>query len=158
MKVNYKQLYTGLKQQAKVLQNELTPNVNDEKVNEIPENFNQIGWNVTIEKIELMVEKMKKLREIKGNRLTPQFYRSIYNRALIASNEADKLIEILTTETAEIDYESEVKKLNNEIFQLQLQISESNKAKELAEQTPEQTPEQVSEQNPEAKPNQNNRR
>lgn len=130
-KVNYKQLYLGLSQQAKALRAQLNP-VEDggEKVNEIPENFNQIGWDLTIEKAELMVAKMKQLRDIKGNRLTPQFYRSIYNRALIAINEADKLIETLTTETANIDYEAEVPKLNAEIVSLQNQIAEAAKQAE----------------------------
>jgi hypothetical protein len=132
MKVNYKQLYSGLNQQAKALRNQLNPVADAEKVNEIPENFNQIGWNVTIDKVELMVSKLKQLRDVKGNRLTPQFYRSIYNRALIACGEADKLAETLTAETADIDYEAEVTKLNGEIVKLQTQISEAAKTAEAA--------------------------
>lgn len=131
MKVNYKQLYLGLNQQAKALRNQLNPVAAEvEKVNEIPENFNQIGWDTTIEKIELMVSKMKQLREIKGKRLTPQFYRSIYNRALIACGEADKLIETLTAENTEINYEAEVLKLNVEIVNLQTQLAEKVIAEE----------------------------
>lgn len=132
-KVNYKQLYLGLMQQAKALKAQLNPvEEGGERVNEIPDNFNQIGWDLTIEKVELMVAKMKQLREIKDKRLTPQYYRSIYNRALIAINESDKLIETLTTETANINYEAEVPKLNAEIVALQNQIAEAEKAAQAA--------------------------
>lgn len=130
MKVNHKQLYTALKQQAKVLQAQLNPVDNVEKVNEIPENFNQVGWDLTIEKVELMLLKLKELRDNKGKRLTPQFYRSIYNRALIAINESDKLLETLTTESEDIDYEAECVKLNAEIYQLNLQLAEKQKENE----------------------------
>ena len=133
MKVNHKQLYLGLKQQAKALQAQLNPLADAEKVNEIPENFNQVGWDLTIEKVELMVSKMKQLRDNKGKRLTPQFYRSIYNRALIAISEADKLLEIITTESTDIDYEAECVKLNAEIFNLNNLLAEKAKA-ELNEQ------------------------
>lgn len=132
MKVNYKQLYLGLNQQAKSLREKLNPVVDADKVNEIPENFNQIGWNVSIEKVELMISKMKQLVAVKGNRLTPQFYRSIYNRALIATGEADKLIESLAAETTDINYEVEANKLNGEIFQLQAKIVEMEAEKALA--------------------------
>lgn len=128
MKVNYKQLYLGLRQQLKSLENQLNPVTETEKVNEIPDNFNQIGWDATIEKVELMLEKLKQLKEIKGKRLTPQFYRSIYNRSLIACNEADKLYETLTAENIEIDYESEVIKLNAEIVKLQNKLAEKAKS------------------------------
>lgn len=131
MKVNHKQLYTALKQQAKVLQAQLNPVDNVEKVNEIPENFNQVGWDLTIEKVELMLLKLKELRDNKGKRLTPQFYRSIYNRALIAINESDKLLETLTTESEDIDYEAECVKLNAEIYQLNLQLAEKQKENEM---------------------------
>lgn len=124
MKVNHKQLYNALKQQKKVLQNQLNPETTTEKVNEIPENFNQVGWDITIEKVEQMLEKMKQLREIKAKRLTPQFYRSIYNRALIGINEIDKLHDVLTAENKDIDYESENIKLNAEIYQLNIQLQE----------------------------------
>jgi hypothetical protein len=130
MKINYKQLYLGLNQQAKSLRDQLNPIAEVEKVNEIPDNFNQIGWDATIEKVELMVSKMKQLKEVKGKRLTPQFYRSIYNRALIACGEADKLIETLAAESTDINYEAEVTKLNGEIVQLQSQIAEAAKTAE----------------------------
>jgi len=130
MKVNHKQLYLGLKQQAKVLEALLNPVADGEKVNETPENFNQVGWDLTIEKVELMVAKMKELREVKGKRLTPQFYRSIYNRALIAISEADKLLETLTTESAEIDYEAECVKLTAKIYELNNRLAEMQKVSE----------------------------
>lgn len=134
MKVNHKQLYLGLKQQAKALQLQLNPVANGEQVNEIPENFNQIGWDLTIEKVELMLSKMKELRENKGKRLTPQFYRTIYNRALIAINEADKLLETLTLESAELDYEAECVKLTAEIYELNKQLAKKQeKEKQNAE-------------------------
>lgn len=124
MKVNHKQVYMVLKQQAKALQEQLNPSPEVEQVNVIPENFNQVGWDITIEKVELMVSKLKQLRELKGKRLTPQFYRSIYNRALIAINEADKLLETLSIDSADIDYEAECIKLNAEIYQMNLQLAE----------------------------------
>lgn len=135
MKVNHKQLYTMLKQQAKVLNNQLTPDTTAKRVNEIPENFNQTGWDVTIVEVEIMLENMKKLREHKGNRLTPQFYRSIYNRALIANNECEKLMETLTaSEIPDMDYEAECAKLTAEIHTLNIQVAEKVKIEtELAE-------------------------
>lgn len=128
MKVNYKQMYAMLKQQRQSLVSQLNPEQAADKVNEIPENFNTTGWDTTIEKVELMLEKMKKLKEIKGTRLTPQFYRSIYNRALIASGEADKLIESLTEQNSEIDYEVEVIALNAEIAKLHTELAEKKTA------------------------------
>lgn len=135
MKVNYKQLYLMLNQQAKSLQNVLTPDESVKRVNEIPENFNQVGWDLTIEEVESMLVKMKKLREVKGNRLTPQFYRSIYNRAIIAHNEADKLMETLTApKDSDIDYEAECNTLTTKINALNIQIAEKAKLEsELAE-------------------------
>lgn len=134
MKVNYKQVYGVLSQQVKALRHQLHPVEGETVVNEIPSNFNQIGWDLTIEKAELMVEKLKKLRDNKGKRLTPQFYRSIFNRALIAIGEADKLLESFTAETKEIDYEAEVLKLNAEFVELQNELL-ANKA---AAETPAQ--------------------
>lgn len=124
MKVNHKQMYLMLKQQAKALQSQISPAANSEQVNEVPENFNQIGWDATIEKVEQMLEKLKQLRASKGKRLTPQFYRSIYNRSLIAIVEADKMFETLTAENTEIDYEAECVKLNAEIYTLNIQAAE----------------------------------
>lgn len=128
MKVNYKQMYAMLKQQRQALVIQLNPEQSADKVNEIPENFNTTGWDTTIEKVEIMLEKMKKLKEIKGTRLTPQFYRSIYNRALIASGEADKLIESLVEQNADIDYEVEVIALNAEIAKLHTELAKKKTA------------------------------
>lgn len=131
MKVNHKQMYSMLKQQAKALQEQLTPSA--EQVNEIPENFNQTGWNSTIEKVELMLEKMKQLREVKGNRLTPQFYRSIYNRSLIANNEIDKLHETLIASADEsVNYEAECVKLTSTIYELNIKTAEAAAVKAAA--------------------------
>lgn len=130
MKVNHKQMYLMLKQQVKVLQAQVSPPA--EKANEIPENFNQIGWDITIEKTQLMLDKMIELREMKGKRLTPPFYRTIYNRALIAINEIDKLAESLEMENnKDIDFESECIYLNAEIYKLNKALAE--KAAEAAE-------------------------
>lgn len=117
-------MYLMLKQQAKALQNQISPAANAEQVNEVPENFNQIGWDATIQKVEQMLEKLKHLRTVKGKRLTPQFYRSIYNRAIIACGEADKMVETLTAENTEIDYAAECVKLNAEIYTLNIQAAE----------------------------------
>lgn len=124
MKVNHKQMFALLKQQVKVLQNQINPAAASESVNQIPENFNQAGWDTTIEKVELMLSKMKALREVKGKRLTPQFYRSIYNRALIANNEIDKLHEALTSTDDNIDFESECVKLTAQIHELNIRVAE----------------------------------
>jgi hypothetical protein len=135
MKVNHKQMYLMLKTQAKALKAQLNPEAVGEQVNEIPENFNQVGWDLTIEKVETLLNKMKALREVRGKRLTPQFYRSIYNRALIANGEIDKLYETLTAEAETgVDYEAECVKLNAEIFALNNQLAEKL-AKEEAERT-----------------------
>lgn len=132
MKINHKQMFLMLKAQEKSLKEQLAPAVNVEKVNEVPENFNQIGWDITIEKVETMLTKMKELREMKGNRLTPQFYRSIYNRALIANNEIDKLQETLQTDSLELDFQAECVKLTAQIAQLNIQVAEKA-AKDAAE-------------------------
>ena len=120
MKVNHKQMYLNLRQQVRALEMQLNPPA--EKVNAIPENFNQVGWDTTIEKLEILIEKMKQLREIKGKRLTPQFYRSIYNRALIGMNEVDKLQEKLSVDVDNIDFEAENKKLIAKLHELHLQV------------------------------------
>lgn len=120
MKVNHKQMYLNLRQQVKALEMQLNPP--DEKANSIPENFNQVGWDTTIEKLEILIDKMKQLREIKGKRLTPQFYRSIYNRALIGANEIDKLHETLSVEVEEIDFEAENMKLIAKVHELNKQV------------------------------------
>lgn len=125
MKVNYKTLYTVLNQQKKELLNKLNPQ-QKESINEIPEDFNQNGWELTIEKLDALREKLVQLSELKGNLLTPQFYRPIYNRALIATNEADKLIEKILLDKTEINYELEVTKLNLEIVQLQQELANLN--------------------------------
>jgi hypothetical protein len=133
MKVNQKAMYLMLKQQAKSLQNQISPAANVEQVNEVPENFNQNGWDSTIEKVEQMLEKMKQLRDVKGNRLTPPFYRSIYNRALIANNEIEKLKETLSLPVdTSIDYEAECVKLNAEIYTLNIQVAEKAAAEAAA--------------------------
>lgn len=124
MSVNHKQMYLLLQQQKSLLESKLNPELNVNRVNEIPEDFNQTGWDTTIEKVEILVQKMKDLRELKGKRLTPQFYRSIYNRALIGSNEIDKMVLTLTTNDDSIDFEAECIKLNAEIYELNKQVSE----------------------------------
>lgn len=121
MKVNYKQLYFQLKQQEKALLAKLNP-VDETKVNEIPEDFNQNGWELTVEKLDQLSLKLQELQQLKGNRLTPPFYKSIFNRALIGINEANKLIEKLQTETIDLDFEEEVQKLTVAIVELQKEV------------------------------------
>lgn len=123
-KVNHKQMYSLLKSQVKVLQNQLSPTV--DQVNEIPPDFNQTGWDTTIVKVEQMLEGMKRLREVRGKRLTPQFYRTIYNRAIIANGEIGKMYETLTAEADDnIDFEAECIKLNAEIYDLNNKVAEA---------------------------------
>lgn len=121
MKVNYKQLYFQLKQQEKALLSKLHP-VDEVKANELPEDFNQNGWQLTVEKLEQLTAKLNELQQLKGNRLTPPFYKSIYNRALIGINEANKLIEKLLTESTDLNYEEEVQKLTVTIVELQKEV------------------------------------
>lgn len=125
MKVNHKQMYLQLRQQLKALEMQLNPPT--EKANSIPENFNQVGWDTTIEKLEILIEKMKQLREIKGKRMTPQFYRSIYNRALIGASEVDKMYEKLSVEVGEIDFEAENKKLVAKLHELHKQLESASR-------------------------------
>lgn len=130
MKVNQKQMYLQLRQQVRALEMQLNPPA--ERANSIPENFNQVGWDTTIEKLEELIAKMKQLREIKGKRLTPQFYRSIYNRALIGMNEVDKLQEKLSVDVGNIDFEAENKKLVAKLHELhqQVEAKESDEVKQ----------------------------
>lgn len=126
MKVNHKQMYLQLRQQVKALEMQLNPPA--ERVNAIPENFNQVGWDTTIEKLEILIEKMKQLREVKGKRLTPQFYRSIYNRALIGLNEIDKMYEKLSVDVEKIDFEAENKKMIAKLHELHKQVEAKESA------------------------------
>lgn len=128
MKVNHKQMYLNLRQQVRALEMQLNPPA--EKANSIPENFNQVGWDTTIEKLEELIVKMKQLREIKGKRMTPQFYRSIYNRALIGMNEVDKLQEKLSVDVDNIDFEAENKKLVAKLHELHLQVEAKESAQD----------------------------
>lgn len=125
MKVNHKQMYLQLRQQLKALEMQLNPPA--ERVNAIPENFNQVGWDTTIEKLEILIEKMKQLREIKGKRLTPQFYRTIYNRALIGISEIDKMYEKLSVDDEEIDFEAENMKLIAKVHELNKQVEAASR-------------------------------
>lgn len=127
MKVNHKQMYILLRQQLKALK----PDTERAKPNEYPENFNQEGWDLTVEKVEQLLEKMKQLRERKGKRLTPQFYKTIYNRAVIGINEIDKLNDTLSLEDETIDFEAECLKLTAEIHELNMKRqNENNKNKQ----------------------------
>lgn len=107
-------MYLGLLAQRNAL---LGVSPTPEGVNEFPSNFNQVGWDLTVSLTEEMLSKMKKLQSIKGKRLTPQFYGSIYNRAKIAIRELDKQIEGL--ETSGVDYAAECMNLISEIAALQ---------------------------------------
>jgi len=127
MKVNHKNMYVILKQQHKALSAVLNPTEVVENVNEIPDNFNQVGWDITIDKLQIMIDKMKALRDRKGKRLTPQFYRSIYNRALIGTSEIDKLNDTLdAANESDIDYEKECIRLNAEIYEMNKEIAEKS--------------------------------
>lgn len=130
MKINYKQMVMALNHQIKELKGIINPAEAVEKTNEVPENFNQTGWDTTIEKVESMLEKMKQLRSIKGKLLTPQFYRSIYNRALIAGNELDRAIESRTSTDENVNYETEYFRLTAEVNELYAQAAPIIKAAE----------------------------
>lgn len=123
IKPNQKQMYELLMQQVKAARAELNPDQATGQVNVIPENFNQIGWDTTIEAVRTMLEKMIQLREVKGKLLTPQFFRSIYNRCLIADGEIDRLYDKITMDSDSIDFDAEVIRLNGELFQLNQQLA-----------------------------------
>lgn len=130
MKINYKQMVLTLKHQVKELKGIINPAEVVDKVNEIPDNFNQVGWDTTIEKVELMLEKMKELRALKGKLLTPQFYRSIYNRSIIALGELDRAIDSRLSENSDINYEAEYFRLTAEVNSLYAQAAPIIKAAE----------------------------
>lgn len=130
MKINYKQMVLTLKHQVKELEGIINPAGVVDKVNEIPDNFNQVGWDTTIEKVESMLVKMKELRELKGKLLTPQFYRSIYNRSIIALGELDRAIDSRLSENADINYEAEYFRLTAEVNNLYAQAAPIIKAAE----------------------------
>lgn len=97
---NERKLYMSLREKLTALQ----PKGEAEQPNQLPENFNQVGWDLTIEKLEVLIAKLKELREKKGKRLTPPYYQYVYNRALIGINESDKLLEKLTIESASLEF------------------------------------------------------
>lgn len=97
---NERKLYMSLREKLTALQ----PKAETEQPNQLPENFNQVGWDLTIEKLEVLIAKLKELREKKGKRLTPPYYQYVYNRALIGINESDKLLEKLTIESANLEF------------------------------------------------------
>lgn len=113
---NERKLYMSLREKLNALQ----PKAETEQPNQLPENFNQVGWDLTLEKLELLIAKLTELREKKGKRMTPPFYQYIYNRALIGINEADKLLEKLTIENATLEFlQAENLRMMQEINQLQ---------------------------------------
>lgn len=123
MSVNQKQLYKMLLMQEKQLQNELNPT--EGTVTEIPEDFNKIGWDLTVDMLEKLIVRLNKARENKGKRMTPQFYRAIFNRVITANSDLDKMEKDmeLSSQTG-IDYALECQRLNQSIFELNKQIAD----------------------------------
>lgn len=115
-----KQMYTMLKQQINSLKKQLSGEA--AIPNEIPKDFNQKGWDLTIASVENMLTKMKEARDVKGKRMTPQFFRSIFNRTVLADSELDKFIESVTAvEDTNIDYGAECIRLTAELHELNQQ-------------------------------------
>lgn len=115
---NERKLYMSLREKLTALQ----PNAETEQPNQLPENFNQVGWDLTIEKLEVLIAKLKELREKKGKRLTPPYYQYVYNRALIGIKESDKLLEKLTIESASLEFlQAENLRMMSEIQKLEQQ-------------------------------------
>lgn len=121
---NERKLYMSLREKLTALQ----PNAETEQPNQLPENFNQVGWDLTIEKLEVLIAKLKELREKKGKRLTPPYYQYVYNRALIGIKESDKLLEKLTIESASLEFlQAENLRMMSEIQKLEQQQEQAKK-------------------------------
>lgn len=128
---NERKLYLSLREKLISLQ----PKTQTEQPNQLPENFNQTGWDLTIEKVETLLVKLKELKEKKGKRLTPPFYRYVYNRAVIGIIESDKLLEKLTIENASREFlQAENLRMMVEIQKLeQEQAKKDNKQNNTSE-------------------------
>lgn len=116
MRVNYKQMYLLLLQERRALLEKAQPKVG------LPDDFNQKGWDETIEQVENLLAKLKELREMKGKRLTPRFFQGIYTMALGKNRDADRLLERWRAETAELDFEAECAKLTVENQELRAKL------------------------------------
>lgn len=116
MSAAQKQMYAMMKNEVERLEKEL----NGEHVvpNEIPSDFNQTGWDLTIQAVENMLEKMKAARDVKGKRLTPQFFRSIFNRTILADADLNKFMSMAKPEDTNIDYGAETIKLTAKLHEL----------------------------------------
>lgn len=113
MSTNYKSMYKALKQQIDTLRN-----VKSGTTPTIGKDFNQKGWEQTISLVEVMLEKMKEANASKGKRMTPQFFRAIFNRAVNAIEELDKAAESKKLEGTDFDYEKACKEMSQEIADL----------------------------------------
>lgn len=116
MRVNYKQMYLLLLQERRSLLTKL------EGKAKLPERFNQTGWDDTIEAVETLLEKLKELRELKGNRLTPRFFQGIYTQSINKIRDADRLLERWRAEIADIDFEAECFRLTMENQKLRAKL------------------------------------
>lgn len=106
MRVANKAIYEGLKEELKLLKGETT-------AAESIENFNEIGWDITLKELEKLVKVVKELNKIKGERKTPQFYKPIFNRAVIAQEECQKVTDSINKVT--VDYAKECQAMRDEI-------------------------------------------
>lgn len=105
--VGNKAIYEGLLEERRILKGE-TNNV----VANV-EGFSDSGWELTIKEVEKMLSSMKELVKLKGDRKTPQFYKPLYNRAIIVQQDIKKVID--TINGVKIDYAVECQKLRDEI-------------------------------------------
>ena len=116
MRVNYKQLYLLLLQERRSLLSEL------EGKPRLPETFNQTGWDDTIEAVEILLAKLKELRELKGKRLTPRFFQGIYTQSVNKIRDADRLLERWKADVDDIDFEAECARLTEENLELRAEL------------------------------------
>lgn len=116
MRVNYKQMYLLLLQERRALQEKLQPKAT------LPDNFNHMGWDDTIEQVENLLTKLKELRELKGKRMTPRFFQGIYTMTVGKIRDADRLLERWRAESVEVDFEAECAKLTAENQKLRAQL------------------------------------
>lgn len=128
MSVNHKQMYIFMKQETERLEKLL----NGEEVvpTEIPADFNQRGWDLTIVAVEKMLDKMKQARAVKGKRMTPQFFRSIFSRTLLADVDLNKFITNATPIPDDLDFQAECIKLTARLYDLQRRKEELDAANE----------------------------
>jgi hypothetical protein len=127
-KIDFVQLYKDLIKEKKKLTAPVTTASNETDKVEIPEDFNQSGWALTKKAVTELLNKIEIFEAVKEKRMTPQFYKAVYNRAIVATGEINTIlerIEVAKQVEIVIDYETAVTELMIQIKAIKAGIIEA---------------------------------